>query len=55
MIQDFFLAHSYLIGLISFAFGFLGMPVVLRIAKAKGLVVRPNKRMSHTGDVPNIG
>lgn len=55
MIQDFFLAHSYLIGFVSFAFGFLGMPVVLRIAKAKGLVVRPNKRMSHTGDVPNIG
>jgi len=55
MIQDFFLAHSYLIGLVSFAFGFLGMPIVIQIAKAKGLVVRPNKRMSHTGDVPNIG
>lgn len=55
MIQDFFIAHSYLIGLISFAIGLLGMPLVVRIAKAKGLVVRPNKRMSHSGDVPNIG
>ena len=55
MIQDFFIAHSYLIGCVSFLVGLIGMPIVLRIAKAKGLVVRPNKRMSHTGDVPNIG
>lgn len=55
MIQDFFLQHTYLIGLVSFAFGFLGLPIVVRIAKAKGFVVRPNKRMSHTGEVPNIG
>jgi UDP-N-acetylmuramyl pentapeptide phosphotransferase/UDP-N-acetylglucosamine-1-phosphate transferase len=44
-----------LIGLISFLLGWIGMPVVVRIAKAKGFVVRPNKRMSHTGSVPNIG
>lgn len=55
MIQSFFIEHSYLIGLVSFALGLLGMPIVVRIAKAKGLVVRPNKRMSHTGEVPNIG
>ncbi len=54
-IQTFFLTHSYLIGLVSFAFGLLALPIVIRIAKAKGLVVRPNKRMSHTGEVPNIG
>lgn len=53
--QDFFLSHSYLIGLVSFLLGWLGMPLVIRIAKAKGFVVRPNKRMSHTGEVPNIG
>lgn len=53
--QDFFITHSYLIGLISFTLGLIGMPLVIRIAKAKGFVVRPNKRMSHTGDVPNIG
>ncbi len=55
MMQSFFLTHSYLIGLVSFAFGLLGMPIVVRIAKKKGFVVRPNKRMSHTGDIPNIG
>ena len=55
MIQDFFLRHTYLIGLISFVFGLVGMPIVVLIAKKKGFVVRPNKRMSHTGDIPNIG
>lgn len=55
MIQLFFLQHSYLIGLVSFALGLIGMPIVIRIAKTKGFVVRPNKRMSHSGDVPNIG
>lgn len=53
--QEFFITHSYLIGLVSFALGLIGMPVVLRIAKAKGFVVRPNKRMTHTGEIPNIG
>ncbi len=55
MIQTFFLKYSFLIGLISFFLGLIGMPVVVRIAKAKGFVVRPNKRMSHTGEVPNVG
>ena len=55
MIQTFFLKYSFLIGLISFFFGLIAMPVVIRIAKAKGFVVRPNKRMSHTGEVPNVG
>ena len=55
MIHDFFLTHTYLIGLVSFTLGLLGMPVIVRIAKAKGFVVRPNKRTSHTGDIPNIG
>ena len=55
MTQAFILQHSYLIGVISFLFGLIFMPVVVRIAKAKGFVVRPNKRMSHEGAVPNIG
>lgn len=55
MIHNFFLQHSYLIGLVSFVIGLIGMPIVVRIAKAKGFVVRPNKRMSHTGEIPNIG
>ena len=55
MIQDFFFQHTYLIGIISFLIGWIAMPFVLKIAKTKGFVVRPNKRMSHTGEVPNIG
>ena len=55
MIQQVLIAHSYLIGLLSFLLGALFMPVVLRVAKAKGFVVRPNKRMSHDGEIPNIG
>ena len=53
--QDFFLQHSYLIGIVSMALGFLAMPVVVRIAKAKGFVVRPNKRTCHQGEIPNVG
>lgn len=53
--QNALIAHSYLIGLLSFIFGALFMPVVIRVAKKKGFVVRPNKRMSHDGEVPNIG
>lgn len=55
MIHSFFIAHSYLIGLVSFLLGLITMPVVIQMAKTKGFVVRPNKRMSHTGAVPNIG
>lgn len=53
--QNALIEHSYLIGLLSFILGALFMPMVIRIAKAKGFVVRPNKRMSHNGEVPNIG
>ena len=55
MIQSFFLQHTYLIGLVGMIVGFIGMPIVVRIAKAKGFVVRPNKRTCHEGEVPNIG
>lgn len=52
---DFFFQHTYLIGLVSFVVGLIFMPVVLRIAQQKHFVVRPNKRMSHIGEIPNIG
>lgn len=55
MIQEFILQHSYLAGIASLIIGLLCMPLVIKIAKAKHLVVRPNKRMSHTGEIPNIG
>ena len=53
--QAFFLQHTYLIGLVSMALGFIAMPLVVRIAKLKGFVVRPNKRTCHQGEIPNIG
>ena len=40
---------------VTFFFGFLLMPFVLKFARKKNLVVRPNKRTSHNGTVPNIG
>ena len=51
----FFYNHLYLVGIFSFVLGLVLMPLVIRIAKQKDLVVRPNKRMSHTGSIPNIG
>ena len=53
--MSFILDHTYIIGFVSFLFGLVLMPLVIRIAKKKDFVVRPNKRMSHTGEVPNIG
>jgi UDP-GlcNAc:undecaprenyl-phosphate/decaprenyl-phosphate GlcNAc-1-phosphate transferase len=45
----------FLTVLISFSIGFGFMPMVLNIAKKRGFVVKPNKRTSHEGAVPNIG
>lgn len=47
--------HLILIGLMAFAIGWIFMPIVIKIAKKQNFVVRPNKRMCHTGEVPNIG
>ena len=55
MILFFLYTHIYLIGLVSLAITALAMPVVLRIAKEKHFVVRPNKRTCHEGEIPNVG
>ncbi len=47
--------YPVLIGVISFSIGLALMPLVLKIAREKHFVVKPNKRMSHTGEIPNIG
>ena len=52
---SFFYSHPYLIGLVSCLLALASMPFVIQIAKKKNFVVRPNKRMSHVGDIPNIG
>lgn len=40
---------------ITFLIGLLFMPLVIKIAKKHNFVVKPNKRTSHQGDVPNVG
>ncbi|MDO9154300.1 MAG: MraY family glycosyltransferase [Paludibacter sp.] len=45
----------YLTILISFTIGLCFMPLVINIAKKRNFVVKPNKRTSHKGDIPNIG
>jgi len=39
----------------SFILGLCFMPVVIDIAKKRNFVVKPNKRTSHHGAIPNIG
>lgn len=41
--------------LISFIIGLIFMPVTLEIAVERNFVVKPNKRTSHEGIIPNIG
>ena len=41
--------------LVSFIIGLCFMPLVIDIAKKRNFVVRPNKRTSHEGTIPNIG
>lgn len=47
--------YPVLIAIFSFTIGLICMPVVIKIAKVRHFVVKPNKRMSHKGEVPNIG
>lgn len=54
-ITDFLYENPYLIGFIAMLLAAAGMPIVLTIARDRGLVVKPNKRTSHVGDIPNIG
>lgn len=53
--SEFIHTYPFLIGFISCLLAIAGMPLVIKIAQKKHLVVRPNKRMSHNGEVPNIG
>jgi len=45
----------YLTILVSFLIGLGFMPLVLDIARKRNFVVKPNKRTSHEGAIPNIG
>jgi UDP-GlcNAc:undecaprenyl-phosphate/decaprenyl-phosphate GlcNAc-1-phosphate transferase len=41
--------------LVSFIIGLCFMPMVINIAKKRNFVVKPNKRTSHEGIIPNVG
>ncbi len=52
---QFFSTYPLCISIVSFLIGLTLMPFVIKIARKKQFVVHPTKRMSHTGDIPNIG
>jgi UDP-N-acetylmuramyl pentapeptide phosphotransferase/UDP-N-acetylglucosamine-1-phosphate transferase len=47
--------YPFIASLGSFLIGWVFMPKVIEIAKKRNFVVKPNKRTSHQGAVPNIG
>ena len=55
MIFEFFSKYPFFISIISFLIGLTFMPMVIRIAKEHDFVVKPNKRTTHVGEIPNIG
>jgi len=54
-ISQFLTDYPYFFAIVSFAFGFVCMPAVVEIAKKRDFVVKPNKRTSHEGAIPNVG
>jgi UDP-N-acetylmuramyl pentapeptide phosphotransferase/UDP-N-acetylglucosamine-1-phosphate transferase len=50
--MDIRLVFSFLAAL---TIGFFSIPKVVKVARKKDLVARPNHRTSHTGRVPNVG
>lgn len=52
---NFLYAYPFIFILITAALGFIFMPLVLKIAKEKNFVVKPNKRTSHVGAIPTVG
>ena len=48
-------SYPFLFIFCSFVIGSLLMPYIIKLAIAKQLIVKPNKRTSHVGGIPNIG
>ena len=53
--RQFFVSYPFLIAIVSFVVGMVFMPYVLRVSIRKQMVVKPNKRTSHNGNIPNVG
>ncbi|MBE6311893.1 MAG: undecaprenyl/decaprenyl-phosphate alpha-N-acetylglucosaminyl 1-phosphate transferase [Bacteroidales bacterium] len=51
------LIHKYPFSVIFFSFfvGWYIMPYILKISKKKNMIVHPNHRTSHEGNIPNVG
>lgn len=54
-ILQFLYAYPFLFAAITAALGAVFMPTVIRVAREKKFVVKPNKRTSHIGLVPAVG
>jgi UDP-GlcNAc:undecaprenyl-phosphate/decaprenyl-phosphate GlcNAc-1-phosphate transferase len=54
-LNNFIHEFPYFSTLVSFIIGLCFMPLVIDIAKKRNFVVKPNKRTSHEGIIPNIG
>ncbi len=54
-ILNFLYQHPYLFALMTACLGAVFMPTVIRVAREKNFVVKPNKRTSHVGLVPAVG
>lgn len=54
-LENFIDRFPFLTIFISFTIGLCFMPLVINIAKSRNFVVKPNKRTSHDGAIPNIG
>ncbi|MDR1678986.1 MAG: undecaprenyl/decaprenyl-phosphate alpha-N-acetylglucosaminyl 1-phosphate transferase [Prevotellaceae bacterium] len=55
IVQEILLHYPAVVIAISFSIGLFFMPFVLKMAIRKQMVVRPNRRTSHHGNVPNVG
>lgn len=47
--------YPFLMIVISFLIGLFVMPSVLKVSIRKQMVVKPNRRTSHKGNIPNVG
>ena len=54
-IDKFIQSYPFLSAFVSFIIGLCFMPMVLNIARKRNFVVKPNKRTSHEGIIPNVG
>jgi len=52
---NFLYRYPFIFIFITGILGLVFMPLVLRVAKERNFVVKPNKRTSHTGAIPTVG